>query len=112
MKRIRLLFYLFLAISFCNVITIAQESSSGFLIGAFIAASDSAEYTLYNNYDQILDCGLNSVFQNAKKTDTSNLTQLSQFSFVYAANDTSPNHAMNDGNKDWVSYFTHAKYFK
>jgi len=67
----------------CGTKNIAQDSSSGFLVGAFIASSPNAAYTLYNNYDQILDCGFNSVWQYAKKTDSTNLDQLAQFQYVF-----------------------------
>jgi hypothetical protein len=115
MYKYYILLYLFLAVLICNVKTAAQEGTpppTDFVVGAFIASTQNPAHTLYNNYDQILDCGLNSVWQNVKKTDSSNLIQLADFPYVYAANDTAPHHTPVEGNKDWVSYFTHAKYYR
>ena len=114
---LRGLFFVVVTVLVCCVRIIGQQQTpqpDEFLVGGFIAAMhpEYKDSTLYSNYDQILECGLNSVWQYVKRTDPKNFTQLSQFPYIYAANDTSPNNALNQGNVDWISYFTHAKYFR
>ena len=102
--------------------SIAQQlpQPEEFLIGAFIASSPDPVYTLYNNYQQLLDLGLNSVYQLSVKPlsgQESNLGQLTLFPYIYAANDSGtgssePEMNAESENVDWISYFTSAKYMK
>jgi hypothetical protein len=53
------------------------------------------------------------VWQKVKWTSPKrNLELLSPFKFIYTANDTAPQHAKTLGDEDWISYFTHAKYYR
>ncbi len=123
-------FLLLVIILFCNLANKAQNSpqtSPEFLVGSFVAASDDKDFTYYNNYQQMLDLGLNAVYQRAIKhldasppypEQNSNLTQLSIFPYIDAANDSGTGslitsyNAQRPGNIDWINYFTQAKYTK
>ncbi len=119
-----------IAVLICTIQISAQQGQQQppeFLSGAFIHSMHPPVnwITQRQNYDQILECGFNSVFQIAIKDlgfpQTPNLESLSQFSYVYAANDSgtggvgypySTFNAKRDENIDWISYFTQAKYTK
>jgi hypothetical protein len=116
-KAGRLFFLIILVVLPYNVCSFSQEvptpPEDDFLIGTFCASINGPyqEYILTANYDTMLICGLNSVWQKVKwENPHRNIELLNQFKFVYAANDTAPQHAINPNDKDWVSYFTHAKY--
>ena len=119
LKKVYLLFILVLLLVYSN--QFAQEK---FTVGTFIASGYDTS-THYKNYQQVLDLGVNSIYQLAIKNinapnlpdQRSNLDLLSQFSTVWAANDSgtgTPYHKMNAEwqNVDWISYFTSAKYMK
>ncbi len=108
-----LFYYLLFIVTFCNNYVLAQNEP--IRIGSYILSSDDPQYTLYNNYQQMLDLGLNSVFQRAvveQPGQQKNFSSLSLFPYVFAANDTAPQYAHSTGNIDWISYFTHAKYYR
>ena len=126
MKRVK--HFLFLSVLLLLIFyegSIAQQlpQPEEFLIGTFIHSMHPPykEYVLFNNYEQILDCGFNSVFQYSKKpiesNNSTNLDLLSQFPYLFAANDSGTGsldehfNAEQD-NIDWISYFTQAKYRK
>jgi hypothetical protein len=116
-KAGRLFFLIILVVLPYNVCSFSQEvptpPEDDFLIGTFCASINGPyqEYILTANYDTMLICGLNSVWQKVKwENPHRNVELLNQFKFVYAANDTAPDHAIHPNDKDWVSYFTHAKY--
>jgi hypothetical protein len=97
----------------------SSQTAPEFLVGAFIASIHPpyGPVTLHTNYDQIIDCGFNSVWQKARKSiignDSTNLNQLAQFGYVYAANDSGSEGTLRakvDEYIDWISYFTQAKY--
>ena len=116
-KLCHLFFLTILVVIFYNGHLFSQQiptpPQDDFLIGTFCASINGPyqEYILTANYDTMLICGLNSVWQKVKWQDPHrNVELLNQFKFVYAANDTAPQHAIHPNDKDWVSYFTHAKY--
>ena len=107
--------YLILTIIFFLICCIPKlyAQDEEFLVGAFIASSPDSNYTLHNNYYQVLDCGFNSVWQNATRIgEPKNLDSLAQFKYLYLLNDMAPEHTTNPDEIDWISYFTHAKYFR
>jgi hypothetical protein len=64
-----LFFFVLLFISLCENNFTQEQSADEFLVGAFIAAMHPPVnwITQRQNYDQILECGFNSVFQYAIK---------------------------------------------
>lgn len=112
-----LFFLTVLVVIFYNELFFSQElptpPQDDFLLGTFCASISGPyqEFILTANYNQMLECGLNSVWQKVKwENPHRNVELLNQFKFVYAANDTAPDHAIHPNDKDWISYFTHAKY--
>lgn len=113
--------YLIIALILLFVQSISFSQQDKFLFGTYIHSSDT-DSTLYNNYEQILECGFNSVFQLAVKdvarlNQPSNFNQLLNFPFIYASNDSGTGTVFNalnaePENIDWISYFTQAKYTK
>lgn len=108
---------IFLLISVVSVNIKSQTVLPEFLIGVMIHSSTNLQYTQHNNYHQIKDLGVNSVFQIAAKEvggRQKNLDSLSLFEFIYTANDSGEGDygAYHPENIDWISYFTHAKYTK
>jgi hypothetical protein len=119
----------FLSVILCSIEISSQQGQQQppeFLVGSFIVSSEDRDYTYYNNYEQMLELGLNSVFQRAVihldatsqyPEQLPNLQNLTVFPYIYAANDSGTGgdpeyNAKREGNIDWISYFTHAKYKK
>ncbi len=124
---VRTTFFLILIAFFCGDLIHPQENpsqSDKFLVGSLLANTQNSQrwQTQYSNYDQVMECGLNTVWQTAIKhfqsgnvNQPSNLASLALFPYIYAANDsgTGANTAAMNAqwwNVDWVSYFTQAKY--
>ncbi len=104
---------------------IGSSPEEEFLVGSFIHSSMVMQHTLYNNYEQVQDMGINAAMQIAVKDvprlgQVNNFQQLSLFPYIYAANDSGTGSApeicdwcnAEPENIDWISYFTHAKYMK
>ncbi|HCY77941.1 MAG TPA: hypothetical protein DHV28_18700 [Ignavibacteriales bacterium] len=126
-KSLIVLFVFFYLLS--SNLLFAQNTPQGeqkFIVGTFIASSGSKEeqhYTQYNNYQQLLDLGVNALYQVAVKdvpslNQNNNYAPLSLFDFIWAANDSGTGTADEVNinaewqNIDWISYFTSAKYMK
>ena len=98
------------------------QSSDNFIIGTFITSSSDQDYTFYDQYYQVKDLGVNSIFQRVVKSvpelnQASNFDSLMLFPYIYAANDSGTGTGAwyvdaQWQNIDWISYFTSAKYRK
>ena len=61
-----LFYYLLFIVTFCNNYVLAQNEP--IRIGSYILSSDDPQYTLYNNYQQMLDLGLNFFSKSCSRT--------------------------------------------
>jgi len=109
------LFLLALLIFFSGSKVIAQTQD--FLLGAYLNSSNNLAITYYQNYWQVKQLGLNSVFQRNIVSvpsigQESNFDSLMQFNTIIAGNDSVPVSASNENNIDWIYYFTNALYSK
>jgi hypothetical protein len=125
-KSLFVLFMIFYLLN-CNLLFAQSlQDTNKFVVGTFIASSGAPEnqkYTHYNNYSQILDLGVNAIWQLAIKdvpslNQTSNYDSLCLFDFIWASNDSGTGTVDEENinaepeNIDWISYFTSAKYMK
>ncbi len=101
-----------------NSVFSQQQELDEFLFGTFSYSPDNN--TNYSNYNQIKEMGINSIYQTARRyipsiQQQSNLDQLSQFKYIYAANSFpgDPNYPNFEQEKvDWIYYFSNAMYSK